>query len=233
MEQEYVDRGNTFGNHSGPAGTYNAGNRGKLTEAQTEERLRFHAVSLTTGSPTIKAIVQYWIEKYGISISLQTEKEFRKHNKDRIEKKRMEMIEAGEIAIPVISEQVLNNSMLELTLSTSRLSAKIREKADKIVSGLEVGNIGEDEKEDKKTKAKISILDSLCSNLTMLNKNITDQIESMFEFAGKIKIKDKKVEKLVQEEVDKQISGIQEAEVVGEDTPLDEMRAKFLTQKDG
>jgi len=219
---------NKFKNRSGPAGEFNTGNKGKFTESQIEERLKLHAIALSTGSPTVRVIAQHWKEKFGIDITIQSEKEWRKHNRDRIEKKRMELIETGEISIPVISEEVLNNSMLELSLATSKLSSSIRNKAQKIVNSLDLDELGEDQEKDKKTKFKVKVLNDLCSNLAMLNKNITDQIESMFDFAGKIKIKDKQMERLVQKEVDKKIEHIQSGDVIEDAEVTEEIRNKFL-----
>lgn len=221
---------NNFNNHSGPGGDLNRGNRGKFSERQMEERLKVHAVAIATGAPTYAQIVQHWHEKFGIEISLQSEKEWRNSNKDRIEKKKHEMIETGEIAIPVVSEEVLSDSMMNLTIQTGRAAADIRKKAQKVLSKINLE--GSDTEEDRaKNEEKLDIYKALTDSLFKMNRNIADQLESLFQFSAKIKIKDKKVQQLVDEQFDERMKKAQEfedEEAETEPTITDEMRTKLL-----
>ncbi len=99
---------NPFQNYSGPSGL-NRGGNGKFTPSQTIERTKLHAISLALGTPTLAQIIGIWKERFSIDITIPSEKEWRASNRDAIEKKKLELVESGEIKIPVISEEVLSD----------------------------------------------------------------------------------------------------------------------------
>ena len=222
----YEERPNHFNNRSGPAGDINPGNRGKFSESQIADRYRVHAIALARGGTTIQQIVDHWKEKYGIDISTQSEKEWRKSNIEKIQKKKMEMINKGDILIPEVGEEVLNNSMLDLTISTTQLSAKLRQKVQNLVHSLDFSKIGESPEEDKTITQKVKFIKSLAGDLSLLNGDISEQIETMFRMAGKIKIKDKNIEKVIAERVNERVGTLQEDDLPKEIS--DEDRSKFL-----
>ncbi len=221
---------NNFNNHSGVPGDLYPG-RSKFSEAQTEERLRVHAISIATGSPTIPQIVELWKEKFGIEIALQTCKSWRQSNRERIERKKMELIESGEIKVPVVSEEVLCDSMMELTIKTSRLSQAIQRKAMTTLALIETDG-HDDFKAKEKNQERLEVFKALTDSLAKANKNIKDQLDSLFGFASKIKIKDKEVQKLVDKHFDEKMRVANEEdedfEVVSDMEITDEMRKKLL-----
>jgi hypothetical protein len=221
---------NRFQNRSGPGGDTNPGSNGKFNEAQTEDRARVHAISIATGSPTIPQIVLYFKERYNIDIALQTEKSWRASNRERIDRKKMELIETGEIKIPVVSEEVLSDSMLELTIQTSRLSQGIRKRAQAALLKLNLDGSDTEESREKNLEV-LEIFKTLSSALSQANKSIKDQLDSLFSFSSKIKIKDKEVQKLVDKHFDSKMKTANEAEEADEDEPTeitDEMRKQLL-----
>ncbi len=222
---------NNFNNHSGPGGDINPGNRGKFSEAQTEDRLRVHAISIATGSPTIPQIVQYWKERYGIDIALQTEKTWRQSSRERIDRKKLELIETGEIKIPVVSEEALSDSMMSLTIKTSRLSEAMRRKAHMVLQNINF-NGSKTEAEKEINEEKLEIFKVLTDSLAKTNRAIKDQLDSLFGFSSKIKIKDKEVQKIVDKHFDERMKTANEEddefEDVGNVEITDEMRQKLL-----
>lgn len=221
---------NNFQNRSGPSGDTNPGSNGKFNEAQTEDRARIHAISIATGSPTIPQIVAYFKERYDIDIALQTEKTWRASNRERIDRKKMELIEKGEIKIPVVSEEVLSDSMLNLTIKTSRLSEDIRKRAQQILLKLNLEGSDNEEAREKNLE-KLEIFKTLSASLSQANKTIKDQLDSLFAFSSKIKIKDREVQKIVDKHFDDKMKKVNEAEdEVDSDSDeiTDEMRKKLL-----
>lgn len=221
---------NTFQNRSGPGGEVNPGSNGKFSETQTEDRLRVHAISIATGSPTIPQIVVYFKERYNIDIALQTEKSWRASNRERIDRKKMELIESGEIKIPVVSEEVLSDSMLNLTIRTSRLSEDIRKRTQQVL--LKINLDGSTSPEARiANEERLEIFKTLSSALSQANKTIKDQLDSLFSFSSKIKIKDKEVQKIVDKHFDSRMKTINEVDVAEDGEVMeitDEMREQLL-----
>lgn len=222
---------NTFQNRSGPTGEINPGSNGKFSARQTEDRLRVHAISIATGSPTIKQMLVYYKETHGIDITEQTEKSWRASNRERIDRKKMELIESGEIQIPVVSEEVLSDSMLNLTIRTTKLSEDIRKRSQQ--SLLKLNLVGSDTPEARAKNLEIlEIFKTLSTSLSQVNKTIKDQLDSLFGFSSKIKIKDKEVKKLVDKHFDSKMKTANEAEEdeqeEGDIEITDEVRRKIL-----
>lgn len=171
---------NTFHNTSGPRGGINPGSRSKFTPNQTEERVTVHARAIATGSPTIQAIVDHWYTEHGITITYQSEKEWRKSNRNIIEKKRQELIESGDIEVPVVGKKVLADSLMTLVIENGSTISLLRRKVKKIVD-----NIGLDGK-DEKLKEKLSIFNSYAEAMGKLGNNITKQFAQMSDLSGLI-----------------------------------------------
>ena len=223
---------NKFNNHSGPGarggGDLNPGGRGKFNEAQTEERLRVHAIAIATGSPSMKQIVERWHE-IGIDITLQSEKEWRQSNRVRIEKRKSDLIESGDLQIPIVSEEVLSDSMMTMTLESSRLSRQLRTKALKLLNDLSLDG-GEDEEGRKKNREKLKILEILLTQYNATNKSIKDQLDALFSFSSKIKIKDHRIQKLVDKKFNDKFAKIQESDetIIDDGEITDSVRDKLL-----
>ena len=225
---------NNFQNFSGPnLGKRNLGVKGKFNDQQIEERTRVHAIAIATGTPTYVDIVALWAEKFGIQIAVVSEKEWRATNRNRIEKKKHELIETGEIAIPVVSEEVLADSMMGLTIATSVTVRDIRSKARKFLQQIKTRNdLTPEEKETNKDNLRF--FTTLVNCMHKLNGSVTNQLESMFAFSSKIKIKDKKLAQLVDERFNERIQEFQEDNEIDEETEItDEDRAKLLKEVDG
>lgn len=223
----HVSADSKFQNRSISFGNVNAGPNSKFSGQQIDERLKVHAISIATGSPTIKEIVAYWMEKFQIDITEQSEKEWRKNNKDRIEKKKHQLIESGDLNIPVVSEQVLSDSMLTLVLSNSRTHNHLQKQIDNVLKKINIEEVGDPEI-DKKNKEYLKIFDCLQTAHSNVNKSITDGMRHLFVFAGKIKVKDSQIKKLVDDQFSEKFSKAQELEIDNEAEIDDETREKIL-----
>jgi hypothetical protein len=214
---------NRFNNTSGPKG-YLAGNRGKFTEAQTEERITVHAKAITTGSPTITEIVAHWKTEYGIDITYQSEKEWRKSNRNIIEKKRQELVESGDIDVPVVGKKVLADSLMTLVIENSSVISLLRKKTRKLVEGIDLnGN-------DQKLREKLSIFSAYSDAMSKLGNNITKQFAQMSELSGLIKMEEK-VKELDENDLEKKLLALKRADEEEDFDPTapisDEDRAKL------
>lgn len=108
------DRGIGFLNNKSIDAQVNRGNVGKLTADQLEERCELHARRISLGHPTVKAIVNHWHNKYGISMVRESEFEWCRNNRERIEQKRMDMESDGRIKVHKSS-----NAKLSVTISVA------------------------------------------------------------------------------------------------------------------
>jgi hypothetical protein len=172
---------NHFNNKSGPKG-YTAGNRGKFSEGQTEERITVHAKAISTGSPTLSEIVDFWKTEHGIDITYQSEKEWRKSNRNIIEKKRQELIESGEIEVPVVGKKVLADSLMTLVIENGSTISLLRKKVKKLVETIPLdGN-------DPKLKEKLSIFKAYSEAMADFGNNITKQFAQMSELSGLLQL---------------------------------------------
>ncbi len=217
---------NNFQNYSGPAGL-NRGGNGKFTPSQTQDRIKVHAISIATGTPTLAQIVNLWKEKYNIDITLPSEKEWRGSNREIIEKKKLELVENGEIAIPIISEEVLSDSLLNNAIQTSDLLKKMRKKTRLLLQTIDVEKDGGTDK----FKDRLALLKAYATIAHQLDKNFTDQTLKLFAMSGKIKVKDQQITKLVdirfQERYEKAQEGEDDIADPMEMEVNDEMREKL------
>lgn len=126
MTQRVLDN-KTYSNKStnrvGEVSTFGAS---KFTPAQTQERLKEHARSLTTGVGTLPQIVQLWKDKFNISISITTEKDFRMRNREKIDQMALEMIEAGELSVPSLGADAVQAAVTSKLMVSKRLIAKLQ-----------------------------------------------------------------------------------------------------------
>ena len=225
---------NTFGNHSGPKG-YIDGSRSKFSERQTEERIRVHALAIATGNPTIQQIVDTWKERFLIEITVQSEKEWRRSNRNVIEKKKHELIEKGEIEVPVVSEAILADSLMDNTIQTAWLTRDLRKKVTGLLRKIEIEP--KDDAAEKERAKNIVAFTKLASTLSDLNKDVTGQLESLFSFSGRIKTKEKTVNRLVDKAFeDRKRKNEEERSEEEATTPVaqitDEMRENLLKEPD-
>lgn len=141
MAEEFTgDRPNHFLNRTGPKGDVNNGSRGKFNEAQTVERAKLHARSITTKYPTMPQMVQIYKEKFNIDISLESEKQWRKSNWDLIMKTKQEMIDKGEIEVTTIGSKALAENLQVLVIKSSVTLEQMRKKLQKCLDGLDHGS---------------------------------------------------------------------------------------------
>lgn len=224
---------NRFSNKSGPKGELNPGGRSKFNPEQQQDRLRVHAIAIATGTPTFAQIVDYWKEKYNIDVTVPTEKEFRKVNRNKIERLKGDLIESGDISIPVVSEEILADSLMDVAIQTSSIAKDIRKKATAVLRRIKVEGTTTDE-EAKANKEAIKLFEILVESMSKLNKNTTDQIDKLFGFSSKIKIKDKRVQQLVDERFNERMRTAEEAdedeEIADGELITDEVRQALLAK---
>lgn len=111
----------SFQNRIGVRGDLNRGGKGLFTDAQTEERLKVHAIAMANGNhPTIREICEHWKETFGIVIAEQSEREWRANNVDRIRRKRIELVSIGEIDVPIVSNKEIADNVQTLLLDIGK-----------------------------------------------------------------------------------------------------------------
>ena len=183
---------NRFNNTSGPNLENNYGNKGKFTPEQTKERLKVHAIAISTGFPTYEQIVSGWKERFGIEITIQSEKEWRKSNRVKIEKRKQELIESGDIDVPIISDKVLADNLNVLVTENCRVNDLIRKKVTKLLNSWEPQD--EDKQSPEKTEQKVKVFKALMDAYDKTNNAIAKSFEKMSDLAGRAKLVDAKAE---------------------------------------
>jgi hypothetical protein len=176
---------NRFNNTSGPNLENNYGNKGKFTPEQAKERLKLHAMAVATGYPTHQQIVDQWKDRFGIEISVQSEKEWRKSNKNRIEVEKQRLIEIGEIEVPVISDKVLADNMNVLVTENCRLNTLVRQKITKLIRDIDTDKL--DEMDPNKLKNKMMVFEAYSAFFDKTTNAIVKSFDKMSDFAGKVK----------------------------------------------
>lgn len=126
MTQRVLDN-RTFSNKStdrvGEVSTFGAS---KFSPSQTQFRLKEHARALTTNVGTLPQLVALWKEKFNISVSVTTEKDFRMRNRDKIEQMALEMIEAGELTVPTLGAEAVQAAVTGKLMVSKRLITKLQ-----------------------------------------------------------------------------------------------------------
>lgn len=77
--------------------------RGKLNEDQLKERAILHAKHQFTGIPSVNEIVDYWLEKYNITMTTQSENEWARNNQDRIDMAAAQLEDGGDMPVVAVS----------------------------------------------------------------------------------------------------------------------------------
>lgn len=183
---------NRFNNTSGPNLDYNYGVKGKFTPDQSRERLKVHAIAIATGFPNYEQIVSQWKQRFGIDITVQSEKEWRKSNRNKIEKKKQELIESGDIDVPIVSDKVLADNLNVLLIENCRMAKEIRVKASKVLKTIETDDFGKDDGTMRKTKEKVMVFEALMGAYDKTNNAIVKSFEKMSDLAGRAKMVDAK-----------------------------------------
>lgn len=181
---------NSFGNTSGPNLDINYGNKSKFTPDQTKERIKIHALAVATGYPTYKQILEGWKERFNIDISEQSEKEWRKANKTKILMKKQELIDLGEIEIPIISDKVLADNLNVLVTSSCGFNKQLKESAIRKLKDLEGAKIDASNLEE--VKVKIAVFNAIMSAYDKTTTAIVKSFEKMSDLSGRAKMTDAK-----------------------------------------
>lgn len=192
QEEEFQDRPNHFQNRSGPKGEISNGTRGKFNETQTEFRTRLHAKSIATKFPSMPQMLGIYKEEFGISISLESEKQWRKTNWDMIQKKKQEMIDTGEIEITTIGVKALSDSMQTLVIDTSKTLLLMRKKLHTCLETIQEPSkiIGTD-KNPKAVNDNLETFKALSDAMAKMSSSLTKQIDTLAELSGVAREKDK------------------------------------------
>lgn len=196
---------NHFKNRSGQPGT-DFGNKGKFTPNQLLERIRVHAIAIATGEPSMPKIVEYWKEKYGISIAVPSESEWRKSNLLEIERKKTELIEKGEISVPIVSEEALADSMMSMVFENTARAKSLKAQCKFVLKKIDIDKAGKDDATDKRNNELLKIYKVLAEAHNQVNENLESEIKHLFTFSSKIKIKDNQIKKIVNEKFDSRIA---------------------------
>jgi hypothetical protein len=181
-----------FNNTSGPNLENNYGNKGKFSPDQQKERLKVHAIAIATGFPTYQQIIAQWKERFGIEIAEQSEKEWRKSNRNKIEKKKQELIESGDIDVPIVSDKVLADNLNVLMIDNCKLANQVRQKASKVLKDIEPDKLDGNKESAMKTKERLAVFEALMGAYDKLNTAVIKSFEKMSDLAGRAKLVDAK-----------------------------------------
>lgn len=168
----------------------------KFTSTQIEDRLRVHAISITLGDKTLPQIVAYWYEKYNIEVSVATEKEWRKNNRERIQKKALQMIEAGELVVPDVGPDAVVGMLTQKAIKTRSIMGKIQKKLDMVVQELNLTKDGAGIANIDLAHKKVQIIVDLYNTIS---KDQRADLQMILECNEIRKIKDRKVGNKVKE----------------------------------
>lgn len=94
---------------------------------------------LATGHPTVLAISKHWMEKYGIQLSYDGEKEWAYRNEARIERALNEMIDAGEIAKPLVTDSSFLVAIQKAGGGTVKTLRRLEDIFFRVLRGFEHG----------------------------------------------------------------------------------------------
>jgi hypothetical protein len=185
---------NRFNNTSGPNLEFNYGVKGKFTPDQSRERLKVHAIAIATGFPTYEQIIAQWKERFNIDITMQSEKEWRKSNRNKIEKKKQELIESGDIDVPIVSDKVLADNLNVLMIDNCKLANQVRQKASSVLTKIKTDDFKGSKESVQETKEKILVFEALMGAYDKLNTAIVKSFEKMSDLAGRAKLVDAKAD---------------------------------------
>lgn len=163
-------------------GDANRGNRGLFTEAQTLERLRVHAKSIAVKYPTVGQIVALWKEKYDITITEYSERQWRRSNWKLIEKTKQQLIESGEIETSVVGPKALSDSLSSLSIDTTKSMIEIRKKLHVVIGKIDPEATDKDKV--ARNKENTRLFEALTEGLTKLSNSLTKQLSTLVDLAG-------------------------------------------------
>ena len=179
-------------NRTGPKGEVNNGTRGKFNESQTEFRIKLHAKALATKHPTIKDMVQIYKEKFNIDITEQSEKMWRKSNIELINKRKLEMIENGDIEIVVIGPRALSETLQTQIARSCMTLEKMRKKLHETIDKVEDNHIEiEGLKLKQRKNENLERFIAFSEAMSKLSGSITKQIDTLANISGVARAMDK------------------------------------------
>jgi hypothetical protein len=172
-------------------GEINTGTRGKFNETQTEERIKLHAKSVATKFPSMPQMLQIYKEQFNIDITLESEKQWRKTNWDLIQKKKLEMIDTGEIVITTIGVKALADSMQTLVIDTSKTLVKMRLKLHSCLEKIEEGSKVIGERKPMLVNDNLETFKALSDAMAKLSSSLTKQMGTLADLSGHARAYDK------------------------------------------
>jgi len=117
-------------------GHVNRGQTGKLNADQINERYKMHAQRIELGFPNIKNIIDHWINKHGVIMSYDAEKEWAKTNRFKILQERDRMIEIGELKVFDLGEKDVTNLSTRMLFEASKVLDNITIKSKAIAKNI-------------------------------------------------------------------------------------------------
>jgi hypothetical protein len=121
MTQPVLNNSNYSNRSTNKVGTVSTFGVSKFGPEQAKVRYQEHARALISGTTTLPQLVQLWKEKFGIEVSVNTEKEFRQRNRDKIDKIALEMIESGELSVPSIGAEAVTAAITGKLMVSKKL----------------------------------------------------------------------------------------------------------------
>ena len=164
----------------------NNGLRGKLTESQLEERAILHAKFQQTGNPTIASIVKHWKTAYGISMSINSEYEWKRNNQKRIDMAISVLEESGDMPIITVPDSTISASLasgarnaLDLQRTNKRAMQKISDELELMTDWYYM--IGAQNREGYFTASdeQREIYDKRLTHILKLKKSHVETFEAM------------------------------------------------------
>ena len=115
----------------------NRGCYGKLSAEQITERIDLHARRKIENTPTVADIATHWMEKYGIEMSYQSEKQWcnTATNKALIEARQDELQQSGELLKPTLQTQTLLNSLAEAAKDNAENCRNLKKRLNAAMNG--------------------------------------------------------------------------------------------------
>ena len=110
--------------------------RGKLNEAQLDERAELHAQRMHTGNPSVTAIRKHWKDAYNIDISENSEYEWARNNQKRIDQKISLMVEKGLMPVVSVSDATITTHLQQGARNILDTLRKNKQTGNKICDDL-------------------------------------------------------------------------------------------------
>ncbi len=210
------------------ADTFANNGRGKLNEDQLEERAILHGKNQVTGIPSVQEIVNHWLKKYGVTMTIQSEYEWVRNNSERIDRAVAKMSEEGSIGVVAVSNQTIANKLAVASrniLDTISLNKKSQEHISGSIRDFkdpykQIGcrnkeeywaSEGDDRKKyDKRLdhiiklhKVNVDTLRTVSANTSEQGKLLVDMLKVVAEINKSGQVMDANIEKMMREEIKK------------------------------